>query len=277
MAILLTGSSGCLGSGLLPRLLEIDEVISLSLQKLGLSHPNLREAECDICNYDYSVLRWEQITSVVHLASAGVNSSHRNWHSCLSVNILGTQRLLDAIEKHGRKDVSILVARTYYEDAISSAPDLASDPYFGSKFVTSELVRAWSKRTRIPIKFARIFHVYGPGCENVLSYAARCLKDRQQAVFSSGKGLNDWIYIDDAVEGILAVFRGKSGDWDVGSGELIDLKSVLVKMAVLNGSAAYQVFDASKDRPAVEMRAEKFPVDWSASTSLEDGLRGLLA
>jgi nucleoside-diphosphate-sugar epimerase len=106
--ILLTGSTGLIGSALLPKLLERDKVAALYHKSPPkITHENLIVVKGDLANPD-SLLALDsggisqEITEVIH--SAGVinlSSSDKTRQECLDTNLTGTANLLHYMEDRG--------------------------------------------------------------------------------------------------------------------------------------------------------------------------------
>jgi nucleoside-diphosphate-sugar epimerase len=100
------------------------------------------------------------------------------------------------------------------------------------------------------------------------------------AIFSSGRALGDWLYINDVVTGILtAIAASHSGvtHWDIGSGSLTTIRDLVERLHKISGhSAASLRFDPSLDRTGTPFQevAEKLPPgfqpQWSLQRALEE-------
>ncbi len=278
MAILLTGATGFLGGATLDTLLaDGRSVVALGRRPTGRTHPALREISGDLAGaVDFSALPWAGIDSVVHLAAAGVKASARGWPSTLQVNVVGTQRLLDAVERHARPGVVTFAARTFYELALEAGSPLLENPYIATKAAATDLARLWTARTGRPLSIGTIFQLYGPGDDsgNVLSYAAHRLRNGEPAIFGSGRGMRDWLYLEDAARAVVAAST-QAGEWDIGSSDLFSLREVIERLADIAGAdRSLLTFDPSRDRADTDLRlaARRQPTGWSPEYALEDGL-----
>jgi nucleoside-diphosphate-sugar epimerase len=98
---------------------------------------------------------------------------------------------------------------------------------------------------------------------------------------TSGRRLVDWIYIDDVVEGLMrAAFEAETGEFtfDLGSGSLVSIRSIVEQIAEIIGNGAEPDFGALPERPFEHER----PADtrflerafcWKPATSLREGLQ----
>jgi len=103
----------------------------------------------------------------------------------------------------------------------------------------------------------------------------------QRPRLTSGKYQADWIYVDDAVEGLIGaacVPEAKGGTFELGTGRLTSVRDVTKEIKHILGSPIDPEFGAEPDRRhevvrLPELRASKKVLGWSATTSLSDGLR----
>lgn len=231
---------------------------------------------------------WEKIDTVVHLAASGVKASGRSWPEALQVNVVGTQILLDLLEQRAARRPPLIVATTFYEDFVGVNPALLENPYIATKRAATELVRLWAARTQWPVCLARVFQVYGPGDNpsNVLPYALRQFASGEPALFGGGAGMRDWIYIDDAVRALMLLVE----DWgaspalgvsafDIGSGQLVSIKEMILTLAECCGVEAARAcdFDPCRDRldALPDVSAHSAPSGFVCEFPPRDGLSRL--
>lgn len=205
------------------------------------------------------------VTKVLHLAAAGVQAKNRNWEECFEVNVLGASNLLESLKGY---NVPVVMARSFMEDA-----KIWDNPYFSTKRFSYDLSKRHSN-----VRFVKIFHVYGPEMDGVLKYAKDCLLAGSPATFGSGLGQRDWIHVSDAARGIVAALSGNY-DYDIGTGKLTSLRSVIEMMKEISGSSSKLIFDPARDRNDTDvlLKAENLPVGWSPEFSLTRGLAELMA
>jgi len=285
MRVLLTGANGFVGRHLLPRLLgEGHDVITYDLNP-----PITQDHSCghlDIITGDLSSgegldqIVWEDVNAVIHLAAAGVKASQRNWYDCVSVNLIGTEQLIHAMN-HVFTPPLLIYPRTFYEKYLNEFPDLKSNPYVVTKAAGTRVVELWaSGNENACVVFSTIFQVYGPGDDpnSVLTYAAGCLRNKVITQLGSGRGLRDWIYIEDLVDAFiraLSLSGNRIQNFDFGTGKLTSLKEMVEILAKLLGSSNDLLqFNPKRDRGDTELvsGAEKTLQDWEPNFSIEAGL-----
>lgn len=289
MTIFVTGACGFIGRHLLPRLLDMGHNIITY---------DLRPPESELCSRDsievitadlelgekLDQVVWENVDVVIHLAAAGVTASQRNWSKCIASNIVGTLQLICAMGQISSPPL-LIYPQSFYTDSLDEFPDLKNDPYFATKDAAGKAVKLWAQTTQnARVLMGRIFQVYGSADDfgSVLSYTAKCLIDNVPAKLGSGKGVRDWIYIDDAVDCLvraLTVPVEKIQYFDLGTGELTSLKDMVEILGRLaGGSKGLLEFDPKRDRGDTEIKsyAENILDGWQPRYSKEEGLAFLV-
>jgi nucleoside-diphosphate-sugar epimerase len=108
--ILLTGSTGLIGSALLPKLLERDKVVALYHKSPPkIQHENLTTVKGDLANLlDAGGISWE-IDSVIHAAGViNLSSSDKTAQGCYQTNVIGTRNLLQYMECYQIKNLKYI-------------------------------------------------------------------------------------------------------------------------------------------------------------------------
>lgn len=290
MKLFVTGATGFIGSHFLRAAIDAGhEVVAVGRREPTLLHPLLRFVKSPIGPELASApVPWEEIDVVVHLAASGVKASARLWPEALQVNVLGTQILLDLLERLGARRPPLIVATTFYQDFVGDNSALLENPYIATKRVATDLVRLWAERTQWPVCLARVFQVYGPGDNpsNVLPYALRQFANGEPALFGSGTSLRDWIYISDAVRAFMLLVDDLAASpppgvsmFDIGSGQLASIKEMILTVAECCGVDAARIcdFDPSRDRPdsLPNVAAQIAPSGFACEFVPRDGVRRL--
>ena len=286
MTVLLTGASGFLGTHLLRLAVASGyEVIIFGRQAPAVvTAPNWRFIKGDLADgAGLSDIPWETIDRVVHLAAAGVKASRRIWAEAVAVNLVGTQRLLTYIANRARRCPAVLMARTSYEAAPDAPAAFRDNPYVVTKAAATEMIRLWSPQYAGAVILGTFFQLYGPGDRggSVLTYVAKSLRAAQPPILGSGQGLRDWLYIEDAAHAVLAMMAKPAqglSEFDIGSGELRSLRSMVHSLAEISGADTRLLnFDATRDRNDIgfALAARRFPEGWRPQTSVLEGLMKL--
>jgi GDP-L-fucose synthase len=115
----------------------------------------------------------------------------------------------------------------------------------------------------------------------------KCVEAREQGcreivLWGDGTPTREFLYVRDAVEGIVTATRRYSGSEPVnlGSGEEISISALAEKISVLTGFAGRIVWDSSKPngqpRRRLDISRAEREFGFRARTSLDDGLRATI-
>jgi len=156
-------------------------------------------------------------------------------------------------------------------------------PYAAAKWAAVGYGRMFHSLYRTPAVILRPFMAYGPmqaASKLVPSVTLSLLRGEAPKV-SGGRQRADWVYVRDVIEGFLAAaitpgIEGKS--IDLGTGSLVSVRGVVDRLIKITGTKVKPLFGALPDRPgenevAANTATASELVGWSATTSLESGLR----
>ncbi|WP_082360180.1 NAD-dependent epimerase [Comamonas kerstersii] len=243
MRVLITGSSGFIGSELVIRLLEknifvigidnhnsyYDVDLKKNRLKRFLDHPNYINLNIDIadrksiekCFGEYKPQR------VVNLAAqAGVRYSIENPLAYIDSNILGFANILEGCRHNNVEHLVYASSSSVYGANMSmpfSVHDNVDHPlslYAASKKSNELMAHTYSHLYGLPTTGLRFFTVYGPwGRPDMapIKFAHAISKGEKITVYNYGNHRRDFTYIDDIVEGIVRVLERPAASnlkWD---------------------------------------------------------------
>lgn len=242
---LVTGAAGFIGSHVVDTLLARgDRVVGVdnfdSYYDPAIKWGNIDRArrsrnfmivEGDIRNRDLMerLMRDYGVTSVIHLAArAGVRPSIDNPLLYQSVNVEGTNVLLEAMRRVGVKRMVFASSSSVYGDR-EEAPfretdivDTPISPYAATKKAGELICHSYHHLFDLDIACVRLFTVYGPRQrpEMAIHLFTRLIATGQEVpMYGDGTTARDYTYVADAVQGILAVEKNFSGFQVVNIGE----------------------------------------------------------
>lgn len=281
MKILVTGAAGFLGRRISQRLVaDGHEVVAFDARIA----PDLVGACWVIGDIttgaEFEKIPWAELDVIYHLAASGVKASSRTWLGGLMVNALGTQLLLNQISRCAHKAPTVVLTRTFYEQALGCHPELLENSYIATKFAAYRLAEDWARTYLGAVVFASLFQVFGGDDDpaNVLTYAMSQFIANEVAKFGDGGIKRDWIYVDDAVEAIIAASKNTGSRverFDIGTGVLSSLSEVLALMArICDRDMTLAQFDPQKARgdAALMVPATRLPIDWTPKATLAERL-----
>jgi len=237
--IFVTGGAGFIGSHLCERLLS-DRVKVICLDNFDSFYdPNIKIKNVegikkkfpdtfeivtgDIRNPDHlqQTFGKHQIDLVVHLAArAGVRPSISDPLLYQDVNIRGTVVLLESCKAHGIKNFIFASSSSVYGEN-QRVPFTEEDldiqpisPYGATKRAGELLCYSYHYLYGMNIACLRFFTAYGPRQRPEMAiHKFTRLIDRGEKIplYGDGSSRRDYTYIDDIVDGILAVIRYHKG------------------------------------------------------------------
>ena len=173
MKSLVTGGAGFIGSHIVDALIERgDEVICIddkSAPQNGEFYWNDRASNFvgDIRSVELRKL-YQGVDYVFHLAARSrIQPTVNTPTECFSVNVLGTQEVLEASRIAGVKRVIYSASSSYYGHAskppfLEYAPKGCATPYSLSKWQGEEVCELYTKLYGLSTISLRYFNVYGP-------------------------------------------------------------------------------------------------------------------
>jgi UDP-glucuronate 4-epimerase len=238
--ILITGGAGFIGSHLAQRLLRegkrvpivdnLDDYYDPALKQGNLAA--IRESgtyeffAVDIRDADKlrGVFANFHPEVVVHLAArAGVRPSFVHPDTYVSVNVLGTQQLLEVSRQSGVQRLVFASSSSVYGQG-SRAPFVEDAPinhplsiYAATKVAGEALAFTYSQAYTLPIVCLRLFTVFGPRQRPDLAirkFAGMILTGEEIPLFGDGGLERDFTYVDDIVEGMVLAIEAQ-GAFDV--------------------------------------------------------------
>lgn len=233
MKILVTGAAGFIGMYVAKRLLEeghfvvgIDNLNDyydpqlkndrlLQLRELG----NFEFHKMDLTERDRmrQLFLDKEITHVINLAAqAGVRYSLKNPHAYIDSNLVGFTNLLESCRELNVKHLIYASSSSVY-GANRKMPFATSDEvnhpvslYAATKKANELLAHSYSHLYHIPTTGLRFFTVYGPWGRPDMAYFSftkNIVEGQTIKVFNHGEMMRDFTYIDDIVDGVVALLE----------------------------------------------------------------------
>lgn len=287
--VLVTGARGFIASRLCHRLIaEGADVCGLST-KATAPRAGMSWRQIDLTDRAAvtALIRDVRPEVVFHLAGHVTGSpTVEQVGPTVNLNLISTINILTAAVETVR--CRVVLAGSMQEPSPDDPDGVVCSPYAASKWACKAYARMFHGLYQLPVSIARPFMVYGPGqwdSAKLLPYVVTSFLNGVAPRVSSGERALDWVYVDDVVEGFLVVAMSEFADArtiDLGTGTLVSIREIVARVRGMIGSSCDAGFGAIPDRPferphAARVEETRRLIGWSASTSLDDGLRATVA
>ena len=236
MKVLVTGSSGFIGSALTIRLLDRgDKVVGIdnhnayydpTLKEARLlrhsQHPNYIHIRMDIEDREAmeKVFEEHQFEGVVNLAAqAGVRYSIENPLAYINTNLVGFGHVLEGCRHNNVQHLvyasssSVYGSNTKMPFSIHDNVDHPLSLYAASKKANELMAHTYSHLYNLPTTGWRFFTVYGPWGRPDMAlflFTKAIINGDPIDVFNHGKMIRDFTYIDDIIESMIRLLNKKA-------------------------------------------------------------------
>jgi len=262
MRILVTGGAGFIGAHLVKRLLAVgNQVVVLDNFSSGLRE-NLKGLPVELVEADVAAPFDVPCDQIYHLACpASPVFYQRDGVSTLLTAFNGTYQALLNAERHKARILIASTSEIYGDPTVSPQPE----SYFGNvntwgpracydegKRAAEALCYEFQSQGRAEVRVARIFNTYGPGMRLddgrvMTEFITAALAGRLLRLDAAGEQTRSFCYIDDMVEGLMALmsFDGNPGPVNLGSAEEVKLSLLAEQVVALAGSSS-QIMQAPR-------------------------------
>lgn len=250
MRIVLLGATGFIGTNLTVKLAEdrSNEIVVVGRNRAhfaDIEHfafDNIRFLQSDLTvDTDYDELI-HGTDVIYHLLSSTVpTTSNLHIPAELKANVLLSANLLEACVRQGVKKVVFLSSggTVYGKDAkcpiIEETPTNPITSYGVQKITIEKLLYLYHYMYQLDYRVIRLSNPYGPyqrpngvlGAVSTFTYKA--LRGEEICVYGDGSVVRDYIYIDDAIRGILNIVYGENQHrtFNLGCGRGTSINTVL--------------------------------------------------
>ena len=301
MQAVVTGASGFIGSHLVDGLLSAGyRVKALGRHLPGLiapsaqTHPNLSLVSASLADRLALQQALEGSELVFHLASGSLpQSSNRDPHADVQLNLLGTLNLLEAARLTGVKRlVMVSSGGTVYgiPQAVPIPETHPTDPicsYGITKLAMEKYVALYRQLHGLEGVVLRVANPFGPrqrldAAQGVVPvFLGKALRHEPLQIWGDGSTVRDFLDVADVVAALLAVVRYKGAEslFNIGSGQGLSLNQLIALLEQqLNRSLDVQYLPSRGcDVPTNVLCIDraKEALNWAPKIPVADGLRRL--
>ena len=295
---LVTGGAGFIGSHLTRRLLAADRKVTV-LDNLSVGR---RDAVADGARFVHGDIRDDaaladalrEVDCVFHLAAqVTIRGSFDRFYEDLDTNVMGTARLLRAVDPATVKWFTLASSIAVYADALSPAPIAEShattpiSPYGIGKLAAEGVSRQILSARGIPFTAVRYFNTFGPGQTYtpyvgvITIFVTRLIAGEAITVFGDGQQQRDFVHVDDIAAGTMATVGRPTGTYNLGTGHgtsLNRLAAMLTARLAPGAQPTHGPAQAGELRFSVaDITAARTALGYQPTRSLERDLDGVIA
>jgi UDP-glucuronate 4-epimerase len=312
MRILVTGAAGFIGSHLCDRLVARgDQVVGLdsfdpfyarAIKQANLAglagNPRFMLVEADV--RDAAALERAFAAGkpevVVHLAAlAGVRPSLLDPVRYADVNVVGTQRIVDAVRAHGARRLVFASSSSVY-GLDSQPPFKESDPccmplspYASTKRSAELLLFTAHHLYALDVTSLRFFTVYGPRQRPDLAihkFARRIAAGQSIELYGDGTTSRDYTFIDDIIDGVVASIDQPAAEpgyriYNLGGSRPVALATLVQLLGAALGKQPAVSFGAEQPgdmkRTLADLTLSGQALGYAPKVSMEDGIARFVA
>ncbi len=294
--IQVTGGAGFLGSSIVEKLVNERKV---DPGKIRIP----RSQEMDLRRWENCVKAVKDVDVVIHLAAkvGGIGFNKKYPATLFYENAIMGIQLMEAAREEGiQKFVAIGTVCAYpkhtlvpfrEEDLWSGYPEETNAPYGISKKILLVQAKAYRDQYGFNAIYLLPVNLYGPRDNfdpeqsHVIPALIKKMVDaksegkKEVVVWGTGKASREFLYVEDAAEGILLATEkyNKSDPINLGAGKEITITELVELIARLTGYQGKTIYDASKPdgqpRRCLDTSKAKKEFGFEAKTDLTEGLK----
>jgi len=301
MHVLITGGAGFIGSHLCDRVLEdghdvlcLDNFFTGS--KDNIQHL-LRNPHFELIRHDIIRFIDLEVDMIYNLAcpASPVHYQHdaiRTVHA----NVLGVTNVLELARRTGARILQASTSEVYGDPQVHPQPESywghvnpvgLRSCYDEGKRVAETLMMDYHRQHGVDTRIARIFNTYGPRMAQddgrvVSTLIVQALKGQPLTVFGKGSQTRSFCYVDDMVEGLVALMEAAHLHDPVNLGNpeectIIELAETIREMTGSKSGVRLKPLPADDPtRRNPDITLARTSLGWEPRVLLEDGLRATI-
>jgi nucleoside-diphosphate-sugar epimerase len=296
MNVLVTGSSGFIGSVLVRKLIHDKHNVSVLLRKEANTW-RIQSLLPHLHVYQANLLDLDELTTIVkkikpkiiyHLAAHGAYSYQNDAEQIIHTNILGTWNLLQACNKISY-DLFVNTGSSseygFKQFAMRETDIVEPASYYAvTKCAQTLLCSHIAKQEKRPIVTIRPFSVYGPYEEpkRFIPTLLRALLLKKEMKLVSPDIARDYIYVDDIVEAFVNIdaLKKHPGEcFNIGTGIQSTIKDIVDISVKITGKTTKFRWGMMENRTwdtnawVADISKARSLLQWKPTTTLDEGLK----
>lgn len=252
MKSLILGASGFLGRHLTKKLLELGHNVTC----FDIGHTPIFDNVTYVDGFFSVETDFEELVHghdiVFHLISSSFPNSTIPYDQEISENVFATLKLMEAcVKQSGTRLVFMSSGGTVYGQTSTAIPFKEQDEttpiasYGIQKLMIEKYLHLFHHQYGLDYKVVRLANPYGPGQNPKGAVGAiavlldRAINDEVITIFGDGSSVRDYIYIDDAIQGLVNIALSDTAEkvFNLGGGQGTSLTQILESIQKVTGKS----------------------------------------
>lgn len=285
MRILITGGAGFLGSHLCDRLVQsghsvicMDNLLTGRMENIAhlLGHERFAFLKYNVCDY----LHVEgPLDALLHFASPASPQDYLEFPiATLKVGALGTHKALGLARAKGARFLLASTSEVYGDPLVNPQaesywgnvnPISPRGVYDEAKRFAEAMTMAYHRYHGIDTRIVRIFNTFGPRMRAndgrvISNFIVQALEGKPLTVFGGGQQTRSFCYVDDLVQGVVALLLADS---DRTMDQRIDRKFLLTQTGASDGPSIHDPVNLGNPRELTVLEIAGLVLDLTGSSS----------
>ena len=285
MRILITGGAGFLGSHLCDRLVQsghsvicMDNLLTGRMENIAhlLGHERFAFLKYNVCDY----LHVEgPLDALLHFASPASPQDYLEFPiATLKVGALGTHKALGLARAKGARFLLASTSDVYGDPLVNPQaesywgnvnPISPRGVYDEAKRFAEAMTMAYHRYHGIDTRIVRIFNTFGPRMRAndgrvISNFIVQALEGKPLTVFGGGQQTRSFCYVDDLVQGIVALLLADS---DRTMDQRTDRKFLLTQTGASDGPSIHDPVNLGNPRELTVLEIAGLVLDLTGSSS----------
>jgi UDP-glucose 4-epimerase len=293
LKVAILGAGGFIGQNLAQKLILDGHDVTSFVRNSRLADPSTlgREIVFDFSKLTGMSELLNSFDAIYHLVSStNPSKSSNSPRFDAQENLMASLDLMEILKDNPRtRLVFVSSGGTVYgiPQTVPITESHATNPvsFYGvSKLAVEKYLHAYSVNTKLDYVVLRLSNPFGPGQVNnkgqglIPTIVESAMLDKPLRVWGDGSSVRDYLYIDDAVDGISRVIsqQCKTSLFNIGSGfgtsvlELVGHVEEITKKKISLVFKKQRTFDAPAN--VLDISLAKSELSWTPKTELREGL-----